>query len=297
MSGTSQRRAKEFPNLVGTTLDYGRYELLEVLGAGTYGKVYKATDNLAPGNPFVAIKCLEQYPPGSRQAQAQNREFSLHKRVHNHPNIITFLRHFSNGNFVFAVLQLCTEGDLFHAIITKSFANDDERVKSSMVQIIDALQYAHDSNVFHRDLKPHNILLSSDGRVYLADFGLSTEKPLSMDFGCGSPFYMSPECWSKEAAFSTAQGDIWAVGVVLANILSGRHPWTLATPSDPFFATYMQDPDYLLKVLPISEAANKILCGVLCRNPANRTSLQALRKQILDVETFFKDDDWESSAN
>jgi serine/threonine protein kinase len=184
---------KTFPDFTGRTLNNGRYFLMNILGAGAYGKVYKALDNHSPSPVFVAVKCLLKHEPGSRHDIIQRRELALHEQVSGHPNIVRFHNTFSDDTFVYVVLDLCDGGDLFTAITEKQiFIGNNDLVRSTFLQLIDAVHECHKQDVFHRDIKPENILCSKDGTIFLADFGLSTDDHLSKDFGCGSSYYMSP---------------------------------------------------------------------------------------------------------
>ncbi|KAJ7574125.1 kinase-like domain-containing protein [Mycena floridula] len=289
-----RRATGSFPDFSGVALDHGRYRVLSVLGAGSYGKVYKAIDTFDTNQRFVAIKCLEKPEPDSREETWQNREFALHKKVRDHPNIITFHTYFYAGDFVFVVLDLCERGDLFKAFHEKDFFLDKpELIKSTMTQIIDAVQYCHERNIYHRDLKPENILLDHDGHVYLADFGLCTDSAISSDFGCGSAFYMSPESFGSETSnrpFQNAASDVWAIGVILVNIVTGCNPWQRASITDPSYRLFMGERDYLRQVLPISEGMSRILRGVFTMTPNIRISLPTLRQRIQEVDTFFRTD-------
>lgn len=181
------------PDFTGRKLN--GVQLMEYLGSGAYGKVYRACDSpVTPQSKIYAVKCLNRPEPGSKTELLQQREFSLHKRVSAHPNIVTFHRHFRDERYVYVVLDLCTGGDLFGAITEKRlFQNNDRRVKIAFLQLIDAVQYCHDLGVFHRDIKPENVLCSNDGAdIRLADFGLSIQSPVCQDLGCGSSYYMSP---------------------------------------------------------------------------------------------------------
>ncbi|KAJ7589796.1 kinase-like domain-containing protein [Mycena floridula] len=280
----------KLPDFSGHTLVDSRYTLLNVLGSGTYGTVYKAIDSSSADKPFVAIKCVKKEAPGSRMERYQLREFALHKKVSSHPNVITLNDAIYEGDFIFVILDLC-DRDLFTAILQEGhFINRTDRVKATMIQLIDALQYCHKNGVFHRDLKPDNVLLDKDSQVYLADFGLCTNRRISVNFGCGSSIYLSPECIGKETGahrFSTLHSDIWALGVIFINIITGRNPWSEAVTSDACFKAFLADPNFLRQVLPISESANNIIVGMFEMNPLVRTSLSALREQILTVDTFF----------
>ncbi|KAJ7577634.1 kinase-like domain-containing protein [Mycena floridula] len=284
--------AVSFPDFSGNTLADGRYILIHVVGAGSYGKVYKAIDTQSLEKPLVAIKCLQKPIPGSHHETFQMREFALHQKVSSHPNVITFHGHIFAGDFIFVVLDLCDGGDLFQAITQKDyFTNNDTRIKSAMVQLIDALDYCHKNNVFHRDLKPENVLFDKDAHLYLADFGLGTDKRISGDFCCGSGFYLSPEGIGAQTGrqrFSTIHSDIWALGVIMTNMLTGRNPWRRALTTDGGFRTFFEDPGYLYKALPISKSAAEILQGMFKINSLARTPLSTLREQIIAADTFFR---------
>ncbi|KAJ7595419.1 kinase-like domain-containing protein [Mycena floridula] len=283
------RATDSFPDFSGHTLGDGQYQLLNTIGAGSYGKVYKAI-NLSDDN-MVAIKCMAKHEPGSRLEDYQNTEFALHKKVSSHRNIIAFHDHFVSGEFVFVVLDLCDGGDLFTVLGNPKYSFNDELVKSTMVQLIDGLEYCHENTVFHRDLKPENLLFSKDGTVYLADFGICSDRHFIREFGCGTTQYMSPECIGEETGqkrYSTSQNDIWAVGIILANIISGRTPWRIATSKDPLYSCFRKNHYFLRTNLDISEEAAEILCGLFAADPLERTSLGDLREQILNIGTFFK---------
>ena len=300
------------PDFSGRIINHGRLQLLESLGSGAYGKVYRAMDvTQSPSRPrHYAVKCLNKPEPNSHTHLLQQREFSLHKLVSGHPNIVTFHHCFSEDRFVYVVLDLCTGGDLFAAITEKHlFHNNSRLIKTAFIQLIDAVQHCHDLGVFHRDIKPENVLCSNDGtHVRLADFGLSIQSAVCQDFGCGSSYYMSPgalpfnykqyvlisllECIGREITtgkYSTRHNDVWALGVILTNMITGRNPWRYATADDDCFAAYLHDNNFLRQVLPISDGVNTVLKRIFTINPLRRISLPALRQQILELDAFFKD--------
>ncbi|KAF9057670.1 kinase-like domain-containing protein [Panaeolus papilionaceus] len=282
------------PDFTGRVVNHGRLQLLESLGSGAYGKVYRALDTASSDSKqkFYAVKCLNRPAPGSHAELLQQREFSLHRRVTGHPNIVGFHGHFSDEFFVYVILDLMSGGDLFAAITEKRiFRDNGPLIKRAFIQLIDAVQYCHDAGVFHRDIKPENVLCSVDGtHVRLADFGLSIQSPVCHDFGCGSSYYMSPECIGREintGEYSTRHNDVWALGVILTNMITGRNPWRYATSDDDCFSAYLHDNDFLRQVLPISEGVNKILKQVFTINPLRRISLPELRKEVVALDAFF----------
>src|SRR6266852_9864160 len=172
--------------LLGQTIDGGALRIEAILGAGSFGTVYRAVDTRS--GVHYAIKRVEKDYWDYRQS----RETRLHARVSFHENILTFHREIDAGRYVFFVYDLCA-GDL-HSVIRKfTFFREDELIKSVFVQIIDALDFCHSRGVYHRDLKPENILVSSqtgDIEVFLADFGLATTNKITAS-SCGTPCFMS----------------------------------------------------------------------------------------------------------
>ncbi|EMD30889.1 hypothetical protein CERSUDRAFT_145764, partial [Gelatoporia subvermispora B] len=164
------------------------------------------------------------------------REARLHAAVSAHPNVVTAHGAWEDAEYVYILLDYCSGGDLYDYIDEGEFRGDDARVKSVFVQIVDAVMACHERGVFHRDIKPENIMCSADGNeVYLADFGLATDKERSLRHGAGSAMYMSPECIGEEfefAPYSTRTSDVWALGVILVQLVAGTAPWKTARIED-----------------------------------------------------------------
>ncbi|KAF9077158.1 kinase-like domain-containing protein [Rhodocollybia butyracea] len=286
------------PDLSFREILAGRFRLEQVLGEGSYGKVYKAMkrQNSSESARFYAIKVLLKADPKSREHEMQQRELRFHKQVSGHPNIVTLCGAFEENKFIFVVLELCEGSDLFTAIVDHGlFEGNDQLIKSSYVKILDAVHYCHQQGIFHRDLKPENILCSNDGRdIWLADFGLSTDRQACRDFGCGSGAYMSPECIRKETknmVYSALFNDIWSLGVILVNIITQHNPWNSAQSSDPCYKAFLKDPNSLRDALSISDHASRLLEEVFNLNAASRITIPTLRREILLVDTFYAADD------
>lgn len=167
----------------------------------------------------------------------------------------------------------------------------DSLIKKVFCQILDAVDFCHSYGIYHRDLKPENILcLQGGAKVVLADFGLATGEKMSADFGCGSTFYMGPECQggitTRIAEYNTAANDIWSLGVILVNLMCGRNPWKQACTADETFREYLRRPDFLMDILPISEEANQILKRIFTVRPEWRINTRDLRKLVLNVQSF-----------
>ena len=173
--------------LLGQTIDNGALRIEAILGAGSFGVVYRAVDTQT--GVHYAVKRVEK--EGSDYYQTRERE--LHARVSSHPHVLTFHREINAGSHAFFVYDLCA-GDLHSVIRKMTFFREDELIRRIIIQIIDALQYCHSNGVYHRDLKPENILVSAESKdmdVLLADFGLATTNKMTASF-CGTPCFMSP---------------------------------------------------------------------------------------------------------
>jgi hypothetical protein len=178
-----------------------RLTLVKNLGFGAFGAVFLARSE----EPFAtqyAVKVMPKPPKGSYHYERAIMEIRLHRRVSAHPSVVTLQSVIEDEDTFFLVLDLHLGGDLFDSIIQdqsitkrkeRSLLDADQYIKRIFLQILDAVEYCHERNVFHCDLKPENVLMSADGEsVYLADFGLSLENDTSVLSGCGSDHYMSP---------------------------------------------------------------------------------------------------------
>ncbi|KAF9583347.1 hypothetical protein BGW38_009697 [Lunasporangiospora selenospora] len=287
------------------------YEVLDVLGYGTYGSIYLAKTHTAqPGSAseYKAIKCLSKRGLTPAQLALQRQEIDIHlslssvsaKPGMSSPHIVDMSAVIETKDSLFLVMEYCSGGDLYDAIISQHSAaadsgvgfmaptipggrgldvHSDSSVLDAMAQIISAVAYSHSNGVFHRDLKPENILVSEDGTLKIADFGLATKDRLSSDFGCGSSFYMAPEQQHPQSSsaksrrpYLPSKSDVWSLGIIFLNLRFGRNPWKLSrADSDDTFAAYARDSSVLDHMFPeLSNEALHFLHRVLCVDPSER---------------------------
>lgn len=273
----------------------GQYlELKTILGTGAYGVVYSAFDHLT--QTWYAVKALSKTnangePLDKRQREFQSREIRLHYMASAHPNIVSVLKIVDDPECTYVVLDFCPEGDLFSNITERGrYVGNDALVRQAFLQILDAVEHCHRLGIYHRDLKPENILVSNAGsQVLLADFGLATTTPISEDHGCGSTFYMSPECLdqsSRNASYRCAPNDVWSLGVILVNLTCGRNPWKQASFEDSTYKAFTRNRDFLKTILPLSDELNDILGMIFESNPKERIDVSQLKQLIYQCQTF-----------
>lgn len=272
----------------------GKLQLTKVLGTGAYGVVYGAVD--INTRVQYAVKCLSKFnadgtPLDRRQYAFQKREIRLHYEASEHPNVVSMLRIVDRPDCIYVVLEYCPEGDLFYNITERGqYVGKDELSKRAFLQILDAVEHCHNRGIYHRDLKPENILVTDNGEtVKLADFGLATSAHRSDDYGCGSTFYMSPECLDPSARrpyYLCAPNDVWSLGVILVNLTCGRNPWKQASVEDSTYRAFSRNPDFLKTILPLTDDLNDILGRIFSQNPDQRITLAELRDRILACSGF-----------
>ncbi|KAI1448107.1 Ran1-like protein kinase [Annulohypoxylon stygium] len=269
-------------------------QLIGIIGTGAYGVVYLAVD-VKTGIRY-AVKTLSKFnadgsPLDRRQIAFQHRELRLHYLASAHPNVVSMHKIVDDPDCIYVVLEYCPEGDLFLNITERGqYVGKDELARSVFLQILDAVEHCHNLGIYHRDLKPENILVSNRGdTVKLADFGLATSSDRSEDYGCGSTFYMSPECLdpsSRRPFYYCAPNDVWSLGVILVNLTCGRNPWKQASFEDSTYRAFTRSQDFLRTILPLSDELNNILGRIFTRNPDHRITLPELRNSILACSKF-----------
>jgi serine/threonine-protein kinase len=261
----------------------GTFRIIEPLGQGGMATVYKAYH--AALDRYVAIKVLH---PAFKQdpnfIARFNREARIVARL-DHPNIIPIFDFAEQEGTPFLVMRY-VEGKTLKAIMRDTHLPID-RVLSVMRPVTAALAYAHDQNVLHRDLKPSNIMLTNDGHVFLADFGLARiaqagDSTLSKDMLIGTPQYISPE--QAQGLAVDERSDLYSLGVVLYEMLTGRVPFSADTP-------YAVIHDHIYSPLPLPRSINpnlspdleRVLLKALDKDPRARFATASDLMQALET--------------
>jgi serine/threonine-protein kinase len=202
----------------------GRYELLEKIGDGGMAVVYKGKDKLL--NRFVAVKILRpEFTKDATFVENFKRESQAAAGL-SHPNIVGVYDVGREGNINYIVMELI-EGDTLNKIIEKEAPMDFRKVIDISKQVASALRIAHKNKIIHRDVKPHNIMVTNDGVVKLADFGIARAvNDATLSTGSkivGSVHYFSPE--QARGNYVDERSDIYSLGIVMYEMLTGKVPF------------------------------------------------------------------------
>jgi len=203
----------------------GRYELIEKIGEGGMAIVYKGKDRFL--NRYVAIKILRPEFIKDEKFIENFRKESQAAAGLSHPNIVNVYDVGEEGNIHFIVMELI-DGKSLSQVIEEEGRLDYKEAISITKQVASALSLAHSNQIIHRDVKPHNILITSSGTAKLADFGIAMAvSKESIAEGkekiMGSVHYFSPE--QARGAYVDERSDIYSLGIVLYEMLTGKVPF------------------------------------------------------------------------
>ena len=215
--------------------EIGRYQILEVLGEGGMATVYKAFDTRLERE--VALKVIRREVFSHDEMDMLLKRFEREAKSTaglSHPNIVPVIDY---GEFEGApyLVMVYLPGGTLKGLLGKPIPWREAIQK--ILPIAKALEYVHDRNIINRDVKPSNILLTENGEPLLTDFGLvklfedkgkDTTSITGSGQGLGTPDYMAPEQWTGEA---TAQSDLYSLGVVLYEMITGHRPYKADTPA------------------------------------------------------------------
>ena len=213
---------------IGTMLD-NRYELMEIIGVGGTAVVYKAKCHRL--NRFVAVKILRKEFASDQQFCRQFHDEAQAVAMLSHPNIVNIYDVSRSGSVDYIVMELI-DGITLKEYLSRRGQLSPKEVTIFATQIARALEHAHDHDIIHRDIKPHNIMLLRDGTVKVADFGIAhfaeQESTYSKGEAIGSVHYVSPE--QAKGSFVDNRTDLYSLGVVMYEMITGRLPFEGDTP-------------------------------------------------------------------
>ena len=256
-------------NLVGKVIG-NRYEILEKVGEGGMATVYKARCNIL--KRYVAVKVLrDEFTTDIEFIKRFNIEAQSAASL-THPNIVSIFDVGHEDNIYYIVMELI-QGKTLKEIITDDGTLPWKWSANIAIQVASALETAHKNGVVHRDIKPHNIIITEDGIAKVTDFGIAKAVSNSTitAFGTtiGSVHYFSPE--HARGGYTDAKSDLYSLGVVMYEMLTGRVPFDADTPVSVALKHMQEKPVEPMKLNPsIPYAVNKIIMKLMEKDTSLR---------------------------
>ena len=263
-----------------------RYEILEKIGNGGMATVYKAKCHVL--NRYVAIKVLrDEFTTDEEFIKRFNTEAQSAASL-THPNIVSIYDVGNEGNLYYIVMELI-KGKTLKEIIQEDGALPWKWSVNIAIQICSALEVAHKNNIIHRDIKPHNIIITEDGIAKVTDFGIAKAVSNSTitAFGTtiGSVHYFSPE--HARGGFTDAKSDLYSLGIVMYEMLTGRVPFDADTPVSVALKHMQEKPIDPIKLNPsIPFAVNQIIMKAMQKEANLR--YQSASDMLKDLEKSLK---------
>jgi len=268
---------------IGKKLD-GRYEITELIGIGGMADVYKATDTV--DNKTVAVKILKREYAENEEFLRRFRNESRMVAQLSHPNIVRVYDVGFSDKLQFMVMEY------IDGITLKEYMENEKVLtwKDSVhfiIQVLRALQHAHDKGIVHRDIKPQNIMLFTDGTIKVMDFGIAKSAKeqayTATDQAIGTVYYISPE--QARGSSVDKKSDIYSVGIMLYEMLTGQKPFDADKPVS-IAVMHMNDiPKRPRAVNPdIPAGLEEIILRAIEKDPEDR--YQSAADMIKDIESF-----------
>lgn len=270
-------------NYVGKRLD-GRYEIREIIGVGGMAVVYKAYDNI--DDRIVAVKILKEEFLANEEFRRRFKNESKAIAVLSHMNIVKVFD-VSYGDRLQYIVMEYVEGITLKEYIQQQGVVSHREAVFFIMQVLRALQHAHDKGIVHRDIKPQNILLLENGVIKVTDFGIArffaSETRTMTDSAIGSVHYISPE--QARGDVTNDKADIYSVGVMLYEMLTGKLPFESDNTVSVAIMQLQKDPVMPRAINPqIPIGVEQIIIKAMQKNPYDR--YQSAAEMLLDLEEF-----------
>ncbi|XP_028836637.1 serine/threonine-protein kinase SIK1-like isoform X2 [Denticeps clupeoides] len=253
-------------------LQVGFYEIIRTLGKGTFAVVKLARHKVT--RTQVAIKIIDKTRLVSADLEKINREVQIMKLL-NHPNIVRLYQVMESKNMLYIVTEYAENGDMFEYLTSVGRLSEDE-ARRKFWQLLEAVEFCHQHQIVHRDLKSENLLLDRDMNIKLADFGFGNfyTPGQKLCTACGSPPYAAPEVFEGKM-YEGPQLDIWSLGVVLYVLVCG----TLPFDGDGLYNLRLRVTEGRFRIpFFMSQDCESLIRRMLVVDPAKRISLAQIRQ-------------------
>lgn len=261
----------------------GRYEVIERIGGGGMALVYKAHDILLGRN--VAIKVLRQQFVHDEEFIRRFRREAQSAASLSHSNVVSIYDVGQEDDIHYIVMEYVEGHNLDEIIKERAPLQVDEAVRIAS-QICDALDHAHQNQIIHRDIKPHNIMIGRNGRVKVTDFGIAravTSTTITQTGSVvGSVHYFSPE--HAKGVVTGEKSDLYSLGIVLYQMLTARLPFLGESPISVALKHLQEEFEEPREVNPlIPQSVENIILKSMRKNPQER--YQSAKEMLQDLET------------
>ena len=273
---------------IGKKLD-GRYEITELIGEGGMADVYRATDVV--DNKTVAVKILKKEFAENEEFLRRFRNESKAIAVLSHPNIVKIFDVGFSERIQFIVMEYI-DGITLNEYMEQQGQLGWKDAVHFILQILRALQHAHSKGIVHRDIKPQNIMMLRDGTIKVMDFGIAKfareDGKTGTDKAIGTVHYISPE--QARGGVTDAKSDIYSVGVMLYEMLTGKKPFDTDNPVSIAVMHMQAKVPMPHSIRPdIQIGLEEIILKAMEKDPVNR--YQSARDMMDDLQTFKENPD------
>ncbi|CAL7939010.1 unnamed protein product [Xylocopa violacea] len=273
-------------------LQLNQYKLLDTIGKGSYGIVklaYNEEDDTHYAMKILSKKKLMKkagifgrMAPGKKGAANPlakvYREIALLKKL-DHPNVVKLVEVLDDPDEdnLYLVFELVQRGEIFQVSIDQPL--DEETARKNFRDVVMGIEYLHYQRIVHRDIKPSNLLVDSDGRIKIADLGVSAELRASGELLCGpagTPAFAAPET-TTPAHYSGTLCDVWSMGVTLYCLVTGKIPWDVGSITGIQEAIRTEPLKFPEKPV-LSEDLRDLISRMLAKNPTERITLSEIKE-------------------
>lgn len=294
-----QQQQQEARGKSKSTLKIEDFELLKVLGTGSFGRVLSAR---GPDGKIYAIKIISKIGMDETQRRNAKIERDMLRDVH-HPFVASLLFAFQNEDKIYMGMEFYNGGDMRHHLNLNQSGElklTPRRIQLYAAELVAGLAHLHSVDIIYRDLKPENVLIAKDGHVVLVDFGLSTYSRKSSSKShslAGSPEYISPEVLAaadakaNEGAVYDKSCDWWSLGIFIFEMFVGRTPFK----DDNKAIMYRNIKEGYLYIPPeLPEDVQSLLAGLIERDPQKRLGANETVPYSIMNHAFFDGIDWDA---
>ena len=256
----------------------GNYSIIQEIGRGATSIVYLARNHIS--SEICCVKVIKKSGLENKDdIKFFKREILILSSI-NHENIVKFYELIEDSTSFYLFMEYCA-GESLQKIIEMNNGMNENIIKIVLKQILSGLSYLHCNEIAHRDIKPDNIIISSNFKVKIVDFGLSTNDSSNLRTTfCGSLAFAAPECISREP-YNATFADIWSAGVCLYMMSTGKLPWK--TSNMVILMKQITSSNFIIPK-EINKDLENILIKMLQRDPNNRLSAFDLLKENYFIE-------------